>query len=198
MSERVFNPSEAHRLDDPERLTWLPPDEIISRLELRSGMWVADIGAGTGYFAIPMARAVQPGGFVYAVDFQPEMLAKLKENIAASGEKNVRAMQGSATNTNLYSTSCHIVLMANVWHELDSHPSALFEAERIIRPAGRLAILDWRPDVERPPGPPIEHRLSSEQVSAVLKAHAWTVISMENIGPYSYLLQAARSSDLGF
>jgi precorrin-6B methylase 2 len=82
MHDRVFKHTEAHKLEDPERLRWLPPAEVISHLRLLPGMKIADIGAGTGYFSIPIARAVGDGGRVPAADLQPEMLELLRQKLS--------------------------------------------------------------------------------------------------------------------
>ncbi len=81
MNERTFRASEAHKLEDPDRQKWLPVQDVLAALDLRPGMCMADIGAGTGYFTLPAARAVGPQGRVFAVDLQPEMLAKLRGNL---------------------------------------------------------------------------------------------------------------------
>ena len=78
MNDRLMNASLADRLDDPERLLWLPPAVVIGALSLQSGDSIADIGAGTGYFSLPLAQAAGPLGLVYAVDCQAEMLGHLQ------------------------------------------------------------------------------------------------------------------------
>jgi ubiquinone/menaquinone biosynthesis C-methylase UbiE len=193
MNERTFRASDAHRLEDPARLEWLPPAEVARRLELAPGMRVADIGAGTGYFALPMAAQVGPEGKVYAVDFQPEMLAKLGDKLKAPGApQNIELVQGDATQTGLPDGSCAVALFANLWRELDDHPAVLHEAARILREGGRIAILDWRPDVDRPPGPPLEDRIQAEAVVRSLEATGWVVRESATVGRYSYLAVAAR------
>ena len=82
MNDRVFKHTEAHKLEDPERLKWLPAAEILAHLRVAPGMKVADVGAGTGYFSIPIARAVGALGHVFAVDLQPEMLALLRGKLS--------------------------------------------------------------------------------------------------------------------
>src|ERR1700745_3894965 len=100
-SHKLFDPASAHKLENPERLTWMPPDEVITLLALESGNDVADIGAGTGYFALPMAKAVDPGK-VYAVDLQPEMLNLLRQKLSAPGAvRNVELVEGDASATTL-------------------------------------------------------------------------------------------------
>jgi len=192
MHDRVFDASQVHRLEAKERLLWLPPAEVLGWLELRPGMIVADIGAGTGYFAIPIARAVAPGGRVFAVDLQPELLEVLRGKLAKpDAPPNIVVLQGTASSTRLANGSCDLALLANVWHELDDDAAAVAELSRILKPGGTIAVLDWRPDVERPPGPPLEHRLPAHQVQQFLQDHRKRVHAVRNVGQYSYLILAS-------
>jgi ubiquinone/menaquinone biosynthesis C-methylase UbiE len=187
----MFDPASAHKLEDPERLTWLPPGEVLARLGLRSGETVADIGAGTGYFAIPIAREIGPSGKVVAVDAQAEMLALLRRKLdGPEAPRNIEAVEGDAVRTGLPDDGCDLVLLANLWHELPDGGAALREADRILRPGGRLAILDWRPDVEQPPGPPLDHRVTAEQVVHQLEHGGWSLHYRGDAGRYHYLLLA--------
>jgi len=191
MHDRVFDPSQVHKLEAPERLRWLPPGEVLGWLELRPGMTVADIGAGTGYFAIPVARAIGPGR-VWAVDLQPELLEVLQGKLAKpDAPANIVPLEGTASSTGLADRSCDIALLANVWHELDDPAAALAELARILKPGGRIAVLDWRPDVERPPGPPLEHRLSAPEVQRFFEDDGKRVDAVRNVGQYSYLVLAS-------
>jgi len=191
VSERLFNPQNAHKLEDPERLIWLPVRDVIRASAIRTGMHVADVGAGTGYFAIPLAQAVGPDGKVYAIDLQPEMLNLLREKINRPGvPRNIELVQGEASKTTLAAKSADLVLIANVWHELDDHEAALREAARILGSAGILAVLDWRPDVDPPPGPPSNHRLSATEVVQFLEKNRWIAAPPINIGRYSFFITA--------
>lgn len=204
MHDRRFNPAEAHRLEDPERLIFMPPDDVVACLEMAPGMTVADVGAGTGYFTIPIAKAVQPGGRVYAVDAQTEMLRLLDAKLGApSAPDNIVLVEGEAADTRLPQSACDRVLIANVWHELDDHDGVLREAARILKPEGRVAILDWRADVPArshgapraegdPPGPPQEHRIPETAVAEGLRNAGWRVITRANVGQYSYIVIAER------
>lgn len=194
MNERTFRAADAHKLEDPERRKWLPVDAIIERLALRPGLQIADIGAGTGFFAIPMAHAVAPEGKVFAVDLQPEMLQLLRQKLDPE-IRNVETLEGSAHHSNLPGESCDLVLVANVWHEFDDHPGVLREVARLLRPEGRLAILDWRADVVRPPGPPIDHRWPVEKTVNILEQNGWNVHDYGSIGRYSYLVMAGLADD---
>ena len=195
MNERTFHPSQAHKLDDPERLQWLPPDEILGHLNIREGSTIADVGAGTGYFSFPFAEAVGNAGKVYAVDFQREMLQIIRHKLRQPGSpSNISIVEGDAVQTGLSGASCDIVFMANIWHELDGHPEVLRECSKILRPGGMLAILDWSPDMPSPPGPPVEHRISPDEVRQALERSDWTISRAIAVGKFSYLVLAMHSA----
>jgi ubiquinone/menaquinone biosynthesis C-methylase UbiE len=187
----MFRHELAHVLDDPERQRWLPVALVLERLALRPGMSVADVGAGTGYFAIPMAKAVAPSGRVIAVDMQEEMLGHLRAKIA---DLPIELVLGSAERTTLPDASVDLVLLANVWHEIDDTNAALVESQRILRPQGRIAILDWRTDVEQPPGPPLSHRISASDAAASLRSAGFRASEPETIGAYGYVVVATRTT----
>jgi ubiquinone/menaquinone biosynthesis C-methylase UbiE len=194
-NERTFNPAAAGKLEDPERRRWLPPDEVVRKLAVSSGMCVADVGAGTGYFSLPLAAAVGTRGRVISVDPQPEMLSLLERKLASPGAPlNVELVSGTAISTGLPDAACDLVFLANVWHELDALTEVLDESRRILREGGLVAILDWRTDVERPPGPPIEHRVAMDSVVALLSADGWTQVSACLTGHYTYLVTGIRRS----
>ena len=187
-ADRVFDVAQAHRLDSPERLLWLPPAEVLRLLLLRRGMTVADVGAGTGFFALPLARAVGEGK-VFAVDLQPGMLELLRAKLADPGAPaNIVILQGRADATSLPAQSCDLGFLANLWHELPDHAAVLAEMRRILKPDGALAILDWRPDVDRPPGPPLEHRIPADEVRRALEGQGWTCRAPLLVARYSYLV----------
>ncbi len=189
VGERLFKPQDAHKLEDPNRLIWLPVADVICASAIRTGMHVADVGVGTGYFAIPIAQAVGPDGRVYAIDLQPEMLNMLRQKLERpDAPRNIDLVQGAAGKTTLASKCADVVFIANVWHELDDHEAALQEAARILVPGGTLAVLDWRPDKNSPPGPPSDHRLPASDVVQFLTRHNWTTAAPVNIGRYSYFI----------
>ncbi|HUV69035.1 MAG TPA: class I SAM-dependent methyltransferase [Terracidiphilus sp.] len=189
MHDRRFAASQAHRLDDPARKVWLPHAEVLGALGLHPGDTVADIGAGTGYFSLPIAQAVSPGGRVYAVDAQEEMLSWLKQKLNMAGIANVDLVQAEAESTTLPSSSCDCYFMANVWHELEDCGAAVQEARRSLRPGGKVAVLDWRPDVEPAHGPPLAHRLSPSHAMEHLRAAGFDAVSHMHVGQYAWLVQ---------
>ena len=200
MNERTFPATQAQRLEDPERLVWLPPADVLSALKIQSGMTVADIGAGTGYFSLPLAAALGSSGRVYAVDAQDEMLrwiaTKIEKNSATgrAALAEIVLVHADATATTLPEASCDLYWCANVWHELGNRAEALAEARRVLKPGGRLAILDWRPDVERIAGPPLDHRISTGEVKQEIENSGFLDVSIGCVGLYSWLVQADSSA----
>ena len=152
----------AKAFDDPERAAWQKPDEVIKALALRPGAKVADIGAGTGYFAVRLARAV-PDGTVYAVDLEPRMVAYLAERARSLGLSNLRTVQGAAGTPNL-PEPVDLVLLVNVYHHLDARPAYFARLATALRPGGRVAVIDQTPQAPR--GPPAHMRLAPAAIVA--------------------------------
>ena len=80
------------------------------------------------------------------------------------------------------------MVFADIWHEIEHRDAALDEGRRILRPEGRLAILNWRPDALCPPGPPIEHRVSMRSTLCTMERKSWTLVKVGTIGFNGYLL----------
>jgi ubiquinone/menaquinone biosynthesis C-methylase UbiE len=195
MNDRVFSHTQSSKLDDPERLKWLPPGDVIASLNIQKGMTVADVGAGTGYFSIPIADWLGDSGVVHAVDMQPEMLELLKKKLGQEEVlRRIVLHQGTAERVPLPDRGADLVLLANIWHELDSPEAVLEETRRLLKPGGRVAILDWRADFASPPGPPQEHRIPEAAVCEQLRAEGWLVQTSGAIGTFSYLVIAAPTT----
>jgi len=189
MRERLFKHTNAYKLDDPERCLQVSRAEVLECLELRQGMKVADIGTGTGYFAIPMASAVGATGHVYAVDLQPELLERFRHKLMQTeAVPTISLLQADATRTTLADGSVDLVFFSYVWHELEDHHVVAKEAARILAPEGRIAVLDWRPEAAPPPGPIQQHRIAPSEVDQCLSANGLRFLSSTRLGPFSYLL----------
>jgi ubiquinone/menaquinone biosynthesis C-methylase UbiE len=196
MQDRVFKHTEAHKLEDPQRLQWLPPGTILANLQLSPGLKIADIGAGTGYFAIPLAHAVAPGGHIFAVDLQPEMLDLLRNKLGkADAPKNISLHAGDASLLPLQDHSVDLVFFANIWHEIANLDSAIREASRVAVPNGKIAILDWRDDCVPPPGPPQNHRISANRVVTFLGENGCQQVQSTHVAEFSYLVTAILKSE---
>ena len=157
-------------LERPERKSEEKPDRLIAALDLRPGLAIADLGAGTGYFTRRVARETGKSGTVYAVDIQPQMLEILKGNMEARGLKNVRPLLGSETDPGLPSSSLDLALMVDVYHEF-SYPYEMIEAiTRALKPGGRLVFVEYRGEDPAVPIKPL-HKMTEEQVRREASVH---------------------------
>jgi ubiquinone/menaquinone biosynthesis C-methylase UbiE len=189
MQNRRFPAAEAHRLDLPARRIWLPPADVLGAIAVHSDQTVADVGAGTGYFSLPLADAVGLQGKVYAVDAQNEMLALLRHKLEEAAIPNVELIHAEAVNTGLAAGSCDLFFAANVWHEFEDRAAVLMEATRVLKVGGQIAILDWRTDAPPEPGPPVAHRLHSSNAVDALRSQGFQKIAVARVGLYSWLVK---------
>jgi ubiquinone/menaquinone biosynthesis C-methylase UbiE len=190
--ERRFNPKSVCKLEAPEREQQFPVEEILRAAGVTAGMNVADIGAGSGYFALPMRLRVAPGK-VYAVDPSAELLALLRSKLVAEGgPANVELVLGEGEATGLAESSCDMIFLSAVWHELDSHSAALQEFSRIAAPDAKLVIVDWKPEAASPPGPPKDHRIAHGTVESFLEKGGWTVVLSAALTHWTYIVMAQR------
>jgi SAM-dependent methyltransferase len=156
----------AARFDAPDRDTWQKPDDVIAALALEPTMIVADIGAGTGYFTVRLARAL-PRGQVVATDIEPDMVRYLGERARREQLPNVRAQLAGPADPMLAPASVDRVLVVDVWHHVADRKRYAAGLARALRPGGLVAIVDFTAEATR--GPPREHRLAPESVIADLR-----------------------------
>jgi protein-L-isoaspartate O-methyltransferase len=137
-------------LERPERMQEERPDLVLATLELKSGMKVADIGAGSGYYSSRIAERVGKSGAVYAVDIQPEMIEILKRNMADRGVSNVKAIVGTTTDPKLPEATLDLAIMVDVYHEFEYPYEMLAAIVKALKPGGRVVFVEFRgndPDV---------------------------------------------------
>jgi cyclopropane fatty-acyl-phospholipid synthase-like methyltransferase len=154
----------AKQFDDPARDAWQLPDRVVAALGLKAGQSVADIGAGTGYFSMRLAKSAAAPS-VYAVDIEPKMVEYLKGRAAKEGLKNVTAVQAGADSPNI-PAPVDTILVVDTFHHIANRVEYFRKLRASIKPGGRLAIIDFRKDA--PDGPPVEFRFTADQISAEL------------------------------
>lgn len=157
----------AKKLDDPERDAWQRPDAVIRALAPAPSAVIADIGAGTGYFAVRIARLV-PEGQVIATDLEPDMVRYLAARAQREHLSNLRAVQGTATSSGLAPNSVDAILMVHVWHHVGDKAALAKDLAAALRPGGTLVVVEFPLDAHR--GPPADHRVTPEQVIAAFAA----------------------------
>ena len=190
--ERRFNPKSLDRLEAPGRGQQFPVEAILDAAGVCGMLNVADIGAGSGYFALPLGHRAAPGK-VYAVDPSTELLEVIRGKLGADGAPaNVDLVVGEAEATGLTEASCDLIFLSGVWHEIDSHEQALQEFSRIAAPNAKLAIVDWSPDASIPPGPPMAHRIARGAVERSLEQSGWAVVKSDVVSDWTYIVVAQR------
>lgn len=146
------------------------PELLLRELALAPGMTVADIGAGTGYYTWQLAKRVEPGGRVYAVDVQPEMIAMLDSQKAKRGVRNVVSVLGSETSVKLPPASVDLAIMVDVYHELAYPAEVLDSIVDALKPGGRVVFVEYRAEDPAVAIKPL-HKMSEQQVRREATAH---------------------------
>jgi len=117
---------------------------VLDALSLAPGMTVADVGAGTGYFTVRLARRVEPHGVVYATELSPEMLRLVDARVAREQLSNVLLKLATTTDARLPARCCDLVLLVDVYHELTDPPAVMGGIRRALKERGRLALVEYR------------------------------------------------------
>lgn len=156
-------------LDSQTRLQSLKVDEVVAALKLKPGMTVADIGAGTGIFTIPLAAATRPGGKVYAVDLDEGLLKHIKERAAAQNAPNVETIKGAFTDPNLPNGSLDLAFICDVLHHIQDRAPYIKALAADLKPGGRIAVVDFKPEMGGHRGQP-EMQVSPEQANGFMTA----------------------------
>ena len=138
-------------------------DLLLPELRLAPGMAVADIGAGTGYIARRIAKAVGPTGAVYAVDVQPEMIRMLSDLARREQLAQIRPVLGGQTDVKLAPASIDLAIMVDVYHELEFPHEVLASIVKSLKQGGRVVFVEYRAEDERVPIKAL-HKMSVEQL----------------------------------
>jgi arsenite methyltransferase len=177
-------------LDDPARDAWQRPEDVLRAMELAPTMSVADVGAGTGYFAVRLARAV-PAGEVTATDIEPNMVRFVNER-AREGLPNLRAILATQSGSGLARESVDRILVVHVWHHLPDRGAFARDLCAALRPDGRLFVVDFAVAARR--GPPPSIRVAPESIIAELEAAGLTAMVSAVAVPDQYIVEARRDS----
>lgn len=173
-----------------ERDRFQKPAEVVKLMELRPGMTVADLGAGTGYFLPYLTEAVGGDGRVLALDPEVNLVDFMAERIQREGWANAEARQIPYDSPALEGASVDRILIVNTWHHIsDRRPySALLRDA--LKPGGRVMVVDYTK--ESPRGPSVEHRLPPETVIEELEAGGLEARVLEEELPWQYVVVGVR------
>jgi FkbM family methyltransferase len=155
-------------LERADREATEQPEKVLDALKITPGSTVADIGAGTGYFSLRLAKRVGPQGRVLATDIQPQMLSLLKENMKAADLHNIEPLPCTATDTKLPEGQLDLALMVDVYHELEYPEETLAQVRRALKRDGRLVLVEYRGEDPSVPIKP-EHKMTLAQARAEIE-----------------------------
>jgi len=174
----------ARVFDDPARDAWQKPDEVIRALALPRDAAVADVGSGTGYFAVRFART-SPQGRVFGIDIEPDMVRYFNERAKRERLLNLTSHRGGADDPRL-PAPVDLVIVVDAYHHIGTREQYFRKVRGALKPSGRLAIIDFR--VDAPMGPPKRHRVAPEQVKQELARAGFELAQEHAFLPQQYFL----------
>jgi tRNA A58 N-methylase Trm61 len=180
-------------LNRPEREKEENPEGALDALRIRRGMIVADVGAGTGYMSLRLAKRVGPSGQVYANDLQPEMLRRLRANAEKAGYTNIETVQGEEADPKLPHGRMDLVLLVDVYHEFSKPREMIDKIREALKPDGRLVLLEYR---KEDPSVPIlpDHKMSVAEVKAELEPQGFVLSKVIETLPRQHILILTKAA----
>lgn len=186
MTGHRFNPAHAEKLLSKERKQLLPFDNVIEKLDLKLNDVVADLGAGNGYFTIPMAQHTTKT--VYAVDIEPKMIELLRKRADKKRIDNIHYVISDLEIIGINDQSVDKVLVAFVIHEVANIANALKEIKRILKPGGTVLFVEWEA-TETETGPPLYERIAAKELNKVLQNSGFKT-EIHQLNPANYTIKA--------
>ncbi len=163
------------------------PDLLLPELDLKAGMTVADIGAGTGYYSRLMAKAVGSSGTVYAVDVQPQMVTMLKDAAAKPEFANIKPVLSSVNDVKLSPQSIDLAIMVDVYHELEFPHEVMTSIIAALKPEGRVVFVEYRAEDQRVPIKEV-HKMTEAQVKREALMHQLTWERTASMLPWQHVI----------
>lgn len=177
-------------LERPERESFQRREKVMEALAFRPGERVADVGAGSGYFTLPVAKAVEPSGIVWAVDISQEMLDYLAKRVEAEKLQDVKLKKVAKDDPELPPKGLDTILMVDTLHYIQDRPAYAKKLAAGLAPGGRLVIIDYTPKpwADRPWGPPPEQQMARETVDHDMAAGGFRVAKAYDFLPEQYFV----------
>lgn len=173
------------------RAAWQKPQRVLRALGVRRGQVVADVGAGPGFWTIPLARRVGRRGHVFALDPEPAVLDVLRRRLAKAGVHNVTPVLNDDRRPMLPEAVCDLAVIVNVYHHF-AEPAAFLKAiARCLKHGGRLVNIDWA-DRDTPKGPPAHRRIPPGVFLRDARRAGLDVVAEHRFLPYQYFFVLRR------
>jgi ubiquinone/menaquinone biosynthesis C-methylase UbiE len=191
MEEKKFNPKKLQKLNNPDRLKDIPPDYIQNKLDVETFEILIEIGAGTAFFSQAFLKQLK-ASTLYACDSSEIMIDWIKENVA-SKHPNIIAVKNEESSVPLDNGLADLVFMITLHHELENPLLMLKEAHRLLKPDGRIFIVDWKKK-EMDDGPPVTIRCSIKDVKAQLVQAGFDNVQTDEDLAKHFLIIGQKSS----
>ena len=174
-------------LERPERESEENVEGALDAIGLRPGITVGEIGAGTGYVSLRMAKRVGPSGKVYSNDIQPQMLELLRRNAAKADIHNVQTILGTESDPRLPAGQLDLIILVDVYHEFSQPQKMLQGIRAALKPDGRLVQLEYR---KEDPAVPIlpDHKMSVAESKAEVEAEGFRLGPVIETLPRQHIL----------
>jgi ubiquinone/menaquinone biosynthesis C-methylase UbiE len=186
-NDRLFPPLDLGLLEAPDRDEWQQPDRIMDALGIYDGAVVADLGVGSGWFTVRLARRVGPNGIVYAEDVQPEMIQATVRRVQREALRNVKPILGTEDDPKLPAQQIDAVLIVGIYHEIADPVALLRNVGHALKLNGRIGIIDFISGAGGP-GPAAEERVEPEVILRSAEQAGLRLIKRETFLPFQYFL----------
>ncbi len=186
--DRRFDPKNHAVLSNAEREARWQPARLLGTLGIQPAQTALDLGCGPGFWTLPLAEIVGAQGIVWALDVSQEMLDALVQRHPPA---QVRPLLSELPHIHLPDSSVDWIWGAFVVHEVEPLAGLVNEMRRVLRPGGRIGLLDWRPDAVHEDGPPRHHRLEAETVRRALRESGFRLLPVAWEHEDAYLILAA-------
>lgn len=177
-------------LDSRQREQLIPPEDLISQMPIQKNHTLLDVGAGTGFFTIPMAESTS--NKVYAMDPDERMLGVIENKAAEKGLINIELIQDYIENLNIQHNSVDFVMASLILHEVSSLTKALSNIFEVIKTGGHLLCLEYEKDDLIIEGPPMSIRIGSEELEKVLTLTGFEIVKKTKINDAIYTVLTVK------
>jgi ubiquinone/menaquinone biosynthesis C-methylase UbiE len=178
-------------LDSRQRERLIPPEVLISQMPIQKNYTLLDVGAGSGFFTIPMAERTT--NKVYAMDPDKRMLSVIEDKAKEKGLNNIEPIQEYIENLRLQSDSIDFVMASLILHEVKSLTIALTKIFDVLNAGGHLLCLEYEKDDLIIEGPPMSIRISSEELEKILLTIGFDLVKKTKINDAIYTVLAVKN-----
>lgn len=177
-------------LDSSQRERLVPPEALISQMPIQKNHTLLDVGAGSGFFTIPMAESTS--GKVYAMDPDERMLSVIATKAQEKGLTNIELLQDSIENLSIQNNSVDFVMASLILHEVSSLTKALANIVAVLKPGGHLLCLEYEKDDLIIEGPPMSIRIGSAELEKALSSMGFELVRTTKINDAIYTVLTVK------